>query len=198
MDTYTYKIGEALYINLTNRCTNSCSFCIRHNDVGIEGYNLWIDQEPTAAQVIAEIPDPGIYSEIVFCGYGEPTIKLDEMLVVCRYVKSKGNTPIRLNTNGHASLIHEKDVPPLLKGLVDTASISLNAADAKGYCEICNPQFGEAGFAAVLAFAKGCKQYVPEVIMSVVNIIGDEQIAVCKKICEDMDVKFRVRALIEE
>lgn len=198
MDTYTYKIGNSLYINLTNQCTNACTFCIRRNGDGLEGYHLWMDREPTAQEVIDEIPDPGIYSEIVFCGYGEPTIKLEELLEVARYIKSKGDTPVRLNTNGHASLIHNQEVPPLFAGLIDTVSISLNAADAQTYCDLCEPQFGPESYEALLEFARACKEFVPEVILSAVDIIGEEQLAACKELCDEMGVKFRAREMIEE
>jgi len=196
MNTYTYKIGDALYINLTNQCSNSCTFCIRQSGQGIDGYELWLDKEPTAQEVIEQLTNIEQYREIVFCGFGEPTIKLDEMLEICRYIRSKSNTPIRLNTNGHASLIHGKDVPPMLEGLIDTVSISLNAADAQSYADICVPIYGEKSYEALLEFARECKKYVPEVILSVVDSIGQEQLDKCQVICKELGVKYRQRALI--
>ena len=119
MDNYIYTLGNSLYINLTNRCTNSCVFCVRTKTDNMGGQRLWLESEPTAEQVIKLIPDPEKYDEIVFCGFGEPTEKLDVLLEICRYLK-KFRTPIRINTNGHASMIAGKDTAPMFKGLVDT------------------------------------------------------------------------------
>jgi TatD family-associated radical SAM protein len=106
-NTYVYKLENSLYVNLTNKCSNACDFCVRNTDTGIGDYDLWLETEPTASQVIQQIADPKQYNEIVFCGYGEPTIKLDELLEIAAWVKVNGGK-VRINTNGQANLIHGK------------------------------------------------------------------------------------------
>ena len=121
---YTYQLGESLYINLTNECTNACDFCVRNNPEGVGSYDLWLEKEPTAEEVIERIPDPTRYQEIVFCGYGEPMMRLDTLLEVAEYIKDKGGK-VRINTNGHANLIYNEDITPRLAGKVDIISISV-------------------------------------------------------------------------
>lgn len=161
------------------------------------GQRLWLESEPTAEQVIKLIPDPEKYDEIVFCGFGEPTEKLDVLLEICRYLK-KFRTPIRINTNGHASMIAGKDTAPMFKGLVDTISISLNASNARHYQELCQCQEGEKGFYEMLDFARKVKEYVPNVVLSVVDIMDKQEIEECRNIAQELGVKFRVRELITE
>ena len=197
MDNYIYTLGNSLYINLTNRCTNSCVFCVRTKTDNMSGQRLWLESEPTAEQVIKLIPDPEKYDEIVFCGFGEPTEKLDVLLEICRYLK-KFRTPIRINTNGHASMIAGKDTAPMFKGLVDTISISLNASNARHYQELCQCQEGEKGFYEMLDFARKVKEYVPNVVLSVVDIMDKQEIEECRNIAQELGVKFRVRELITE
>ena len=135
--TIAYTVGDGLYLNITNQCTNSCDFCIRNNGDGAYGSDsLWLEREPSAEEVLDAVREYDLsdFSELVFCGYGEPTYRLDVMLCVCRKIKSEyPDTKIRLNTNGHASRIAGRDVSGELAGLVDTVSISLNSSDATGY-----------------------------------------------------------------
>lgn len=188
---YTYKLGDSLYINLTNLCTNNCSFCIRNKQEGI-GFNLWLDKEPSAMDVINEIPNPNIYREIVFCGYGEPTMRLSQILQISRYLRDF-NVPIRLNTNGQSNLIWGKNIVPEFEGLIDVVSISLNAKDSKQYQELCQPDAGEYAFASILEFAKECKKYIPEVTFTVVDVISAYDIELCRGIARENDFGFRVR-----
>ena len=192
MNTYVYKLYDALYINLTNRCTNACNFCIRDGREGMGDYNLWLDKEPTAEEVIKEIGDPTQYSEIVFCGFGEPMIKLDELIEIAKEVKKRGGK-VRINTNGHANIYHGENVVPKLKGIVDVISISLNAPTVEQYQEICRSRYGLKAFDAMLDFARECVGTIPEVVMSVVDVLSPEDIEKCRKIAEDIGATFRLR-----
>lgn len=157
MNTFTYKIGNNLYINLTNRCSNRCTFCVRDQSAQYEGYSLWLDSEPSVEDVVKEIGDPAQYEEIVFCGYGEPTYRLDTMLCIASHVKRRGGKT-RLNTNGHGNLIHGRDITPQLAGVIDLVNISLNAPDKMMYDRLCRPVYRDVAFDSVLFFARDCKR----------------------------------------
>ena len=194
-DVYTYKIGENLYINLTNRCSNRCTFCVRNGKETYEGYPLWLKgEEPTAEQVTEEIGDPEKYREIVFCGFGEPTYRLAEMLEICAYVHQNGGKT-RLNTNGHGNLINGRDIAPLLKGNLDGVNISLNAPTREGYDEICRPLVPNA-YEALLGFARSCKRSGVNAWFSVVDVIGKEEVEKCRKIADGVGIPLRVREYI--
>ncbi len=194
-----YPIGDSLYLNLTNRCTNACTFCVRTTTDSGMGYDLWIDKEPTVEEMVADIKAKGIenYKELVLCGYGEPTERYDDMLSVVKQIKAYCPVRVRLNTNGHANLIAGRDVTHKMEGLIDIVSISLNAPDSRRYNEICQCQYGEDGFYGMLEFAKNAKKYVPEVILSVVDVMEKEDIDKCREIAEKIGVGFRVRELIK-
>ena len=198
MNNFVYEYENSLYINLTNRCTNDCGFCIRRTRTGLGGYDLWLNDEPTADEIINaldQISNIEKYGEIVFCGYGEPLMKIDEAVLTATTIKEKyKGIKIRVNTNGHANIYHGENVVPRLKGLVDTMSISLNAPNAKRYQEICSSQFGEEGYEAVIDFAKECIKIIPNVILSVVDIsLSPEEIKECEKIAQRLGAIFRVR-----
>lgn len=195
MDTYAYKIGDNLYINLTNRCSNRCTFCVRDQSAEYEGYHLWLkDGEPSAEQVINAIGDPEQYKEIVFCGYGEPTYRLDVMLEICDFVHSHGGKT-RLNTNGHGSLINESNIAPRLAGKLDGVNISLNAPDFGSYNEVCRPRI-DVAFEGLLQFAKDCKEAGVNCWFSVVDCIGEEQLEGCRNIAQSIGIPLRVREFI--
>ncbi|MEG2957454.1 MAG: TatD family nuclease-associated radical SAM protein, partial [Christensenellaceae bacterium] len=166
MDTYTYKIGKDTYINLTNKCTNDCDFCVRRNGQGVGGYELWLQKEPTAQQVIELLKQDK--TDVVFCGFGEPTIKIDELKQIAQYVKDYGGR-VRINTNGHASIYHGRDIAAELVGLVDEVSISLNEADAKKYDLVVHSIYGEDGFRHMIDFARACIKNGISVTFSVVD-----------------------------
>lgn len=199
--TITYRVKNGLYVNITNECTNRCEFCIRNNGPGAYGSDsLWLEREPTREEVLADIErqNPENFEEIVFCGYGEPTCRLHDMLWICRQIRARWkNIRIRLNTNGHASLFYGEDTTPLFAGLFDVVSISLNAADAQTYDKICRSIYREEAFYGVLKFARDIKKYVPCVILTVVaGFISDEEIKKCARIAEELGVKLRVRSYI--
>ena len=194
-----YRYQGKLYVNLTNRCTNRCKFCIRYTPSGVDGIDLWLEREPTVDEVTAALEENDFtsYPEVVICGYGEPLMRFETAMEVCRYIKEHSKAKIRINTNGHASRVAGRDVTPELQGLVDVISISLNAKNAAEYNEICVCQFGEDGFYEMLEFAKKAANYVPEVVLSVVDVLPEEDIEECRRIALECGVKFRVREYSE-
>lgn len=195
MDIHAYKIGENLYINLTNRCSNRCTFCVRDQSAEYEGYSLWLkDGEPSVEQVIKAIGNPAQYNEIVFCGYGEPTYRLNAMLEICDYVHANGGKT-RLNTNGHGSLINGRNIAPELVGKLDGVNISLNAPDMESYNAVCCPLV-ENAYVSLLQFAKDCKAAGVNCWFSVVDCIGEEQLDRCRKVAQSVGIPLRVREFI--
>lgn len=193
---YVYSHAGALYINLTNQCTNNCVFCLRTKMDGIDGNNLWLEKEPSAADIIEQLGDMKGVEEIVFCGFGEPLIKLSEVLEVAKYVKQRGKKT-RVNTNGHASVFHKKDVPKLLKGLIDVVSISLNATNAKHYQKLCHSVYGEEAFNYMIEFAKGCVAQGIRTKLSVVDVIGKEEIEEAEKLAKEIGAELKIRHYIQ-
>jgi TatD family-associated radical SAM protein len=190
---FVYERGGALYVNLTNKCTNACSFCIRNNHDGVGGKELWLEREPSFEDVLEQLPkDISGYKEVVFCGFGEPTCNIEVLSRVGKHVKSLGKRT-RVNTNGQANLYYGKDVTDYFVGAVDAVNVSLNASDATEYQKICKSRYGEKAFYAMLEFAALCQKKGLEVIMSVVEVIGAKEIAACKKLCEEKGLKLRVR-----
>jgi len=197
--TISYELGDSLYLNITNRCTNSCSFCVRNNPEGISSeINLWLEQEPTVDEVLESIAKREIssYKEFVFCGYGEPLMRVYDIIEICKRLKEKYTIPIRINTNGQANLIYGKDITPLLANLVDGISISLNAKDGPTYQAICQSDYGEKSFEGLLDFAIKCKNHIPTVVLSVVDVMTEEDIQACREIAKRVGVEFRVRHLV--
>lgn len=189
--TYAYVIGDKIYLNITNRCPNRCVFCIRENEQGV-GYDLWLDAEPTAEQVLAAAGDVSAFREVVFCGYGEPLLRWEVIKEVARELKVRYDANIRINTNGLAEAVLQRKILPELEGLVDTISISLNAADAEQYDRLCHSELGPEAFNHMLQFARDSKLYIPRVVLSVVQIPGfDPEPA--RKIAEELGVEFRIR-----
>ena len=192
--------GATVYVNLTNRCPCACTFCLRQTKEMEEGHSLWLKKEPTVEEVIQEFQkyDLDDFKEVVFCGFGEPLERVEDVVQIAGILKHfRRDLPIRINTNGLANLIHQRDVTPELKGRIDTVSISLNAPDAGEYDALTRSRFGKESFQAMLDFASLCRQYVPPVVMTVVDIIGDEKIQRCQAICDELGVKLRVRPFEE-
>lgn len=194
----TYETGTGLYVNLTNRCSNACDFCVRSHGETVYG-NLWLDREPTVEEIKESIfsRDLSAYTEIVFCGYGEPTERLDDVREICKAIRERSDIQIRINTNGHSDLINGRDTAPDFEGLFDVVSISLNTSDPKIYKEMCRPKFGGGSHIALIAFALNVKEYVPRVVLSVVDTtITPEDIEECRALAEDIGVEFRLREFI--
>ncbi len=191
-----YRLENNLYLNITNRCTNDCCFCLRNIEPCIVGCNLWLDREPAARKVIETIGDPTPYDEIVFCGYGEPLTRLEVVKKVCKYVKSF-DKKTRIDTNGQANLIYNRNIVPELKGLVDSISISLNAENAEKYNKLCRSEFGEKAFDGVVEFARECVKHIPEVTLTVVDL-PEIDVDKCRKIAAEIGARFRVRPLLKK
>ena len=201
MMTITYPVNKGLYINMTNRCPCACTFCLRHNADGVFGSDsLWLDRDPTVREICDSIDawELAKFDEIVFCGYGEPTERLEDLLLVAKYIKAKGDIKIRINTNGLADLIWQKQTAPQLKGLIDTVSVSLNTPNKDDYLKIVRPKFGAESYDAMLRFAKDCTAYVPNVVMTVVDVVtSKEEQEQCRKICESIGSSLRIRPFEE-
>ena len=201
MMTITYPVNKGLYINMTNRCPCNCTFCLRHNAEGVYGSDsLWLDREPTVQEVCDSVDtwDLNQFDEVVFCGYGEPTERLEDLLLVAKYIKAKGDIKIRINTNGLADLIWQKQTAPQLKDLIDTVSISLNTPNQEDYLKVVRPKFGVESYDAMLRYAKDCTAYVPNVVMTVVDVVTTkEEQEQCRKICENIGARLRVRPFEE-
>lgn len=193
----TYVIRNRLYINITNHCTNKCEFCVRERsggDVRIE--DLVFEREPSLDEILLEVSSSNLnkYQEIVFSGYGEPTCRLYDMLSTCKRIRELTDTPIRVNTNGHASMILGEDTAPLFKGLVDCVAISLNAPDPDTYVRLCRPKFGEDTYVGILKFAREIVKVVPEVYLTAAGgTLSEEDVRRCADIAANIGAKFLLR-----
>jgi TatD family-associated radical SAM protein len=194
-----YRLHDNLYLNLTNRCPNNCTFCLRRRREGIGGQHLWLDQEPDAAAVLAAVGDPRPYREIVFCGFGEPLLRpgvVREVAVALRQHYPDGRFRLRVDTNGLANLVFGRNVLEDLAGLIDAVSLSLNAPTAEEYERLCQPGLPGA-FAAVLEFAREAVKVVPEVTLTAVSVPGVD-LEACRRLAEGLGARFRVRAFIKD
>ena len=200
--TISYEIDGKLYLNITNKCPCSCTFCIRNNgDTAYGSDPLWLDHQPSYEEIIENLDtrDLDSYKEVIFCGYGEPTCEFELMKKTAEHIRRVSRTPIRVNTNGLGRLVNKRDIAPEFKGLFDTVSISLNASDKESYDKVTRPSFKDADcFAEMLSFAKDVSQYVPDTVLTVVDIIGEEEIEKSRAIAESIGIKLRVREYIDE
>ncbi len=197
----TYIVEDKLYVNITNKCSNRCEFCIRNNGDGAYGSDsLWLEREPTREEILDSIfsHDLSAFPELVFCGYGEPTYRVDDAVYVAKQVKEKyPEIKIRINTNGQSDLILGRKTAPIYEGAFDVVSISLNTPSAEKYQQICHCIYGEAAFDALLEFAGEVKHYVPTVLLSAVKeTLNSEEIEQCKEICQRLGVTLRLRDYI--
>ena len=192
----SYKIRNSLYLNITNRCTNTCTFCAKRDDYYVKGHYLKLPGEPSVEEVVAEVGDPTEYDEIVFCGFGEPFLRLADVKAIAKALKGKG-AKIRINTDGLANLVHGRNVLPELSGLVDALSVSLNAPDAGTYARICPNRYGAASFPALLDFLREAPRHIPSVVATAVDLPGLDPDAV-RRLAESIEgVTFRLRPFAE-
>lgn len=186
-----YPIRSSLYLNLTNRCTNACTFCIRQKTDFIKGHNLRLNREPDYQEVVSAVGDPSKYKEVVFCGYGEPLLRMELVVQVAGWLKERG-ARVRLNTNGQGDLIHGRNVVPELKGLIDEVSISLNAHDRETYDRICPSRFGEKAFGEVVYFIAECRKAGIQTVFTVLDMPGVD-LAACRELAKQLGVGIRIR-----
>jgi len=192
--TYAYKIRDSLYLNVTYRCTNRCGFCTRDVSDHVKGYDLVLDKEPSFDDLVLAIGGVTGHKEIVFCGFGEPTLRLGAVKRVGSYIKQNGGR-VRLTTNGEANLIYGRKIAPELKGAVDRVSVSLNSPDEGTYAELCRPVFGGEAYGAILDFIADCRGQGIEVEVTCLDVVGEEGVEKCRRIAEDMGAEFRLRRL---
>jgi cyclic pyranopterin phosphate synthase len=195
-----YWLDNSLYLNITNKCSNRCWFCFRNYKKGVGGFNLKLEKEPTVAEVKAELETALAlrrWNEVVFCGFGESTARLDVLLAVASWIRERyGSVPIRLDTNGHGYVLNKgRDVAEELRDAgVNSVSVSLNGHDEASYAENCRPEFA-GGFAAVLDFVKKAKKAGLEVEVSAVRMpeVNMEKVGA---VAESLGVPLRVRDYI--
>lgn len=192
-----YEVHNNIYVNLTNKCPCACTFCLRQTkDSMDESGSLWLEREPSVEEVKAEFEKRDIdkYDEIVFCGFGEPTERLDDLLSIAQWLRQKYDKPIRVNTNGLGDLINGKNTAPMYKDKIDTVSISLNTPNKERFYELTRNKFGQDSFDAVIEFAKNVKEYVPKVVLSTVSttLSADEE-KECAEICKNIGAQYRIR-----
>ena len=197
MSSIVYDYGGGLYINLTNRCPCACEFCIKNFTDGLGSADtLLLEKEPTVDEVLSELKkrDVVAYDEVVFCGYGEPTERLDDLLQISRAIKTDFDVKIRINTIGLANLRFGEDVTPRMDGVIDAVNVSMNEADAEKYTALCHPEFGPAAYDAMLDFIAKVKKHVPVVTCSVVSgSLSRESIEICAARAAELGIGFRVR-----
>jgi TatD family-associated radical SAM protein len=190
----SYQIGNNLYLSITDRCTLECAFCPKtQGRMTVKGYDLTFDHRPDVEEVIEAIDDPAKYAEVVFCGYGEPTLRLNVLLQVAKYIKSRGGR-VRINTDGLSNLVHKNDTLPELGKYVDAISISLNAQNREIYDLHCHPNL-PGSYEAMLKFLKQAPKYIPQVTATAIDGLEGVDIAACEKIAQDLQVEFRTRVL---
>jgi len=195
-----YELENKIYINLTNRCTNDCIFCLRKDKDDVCGQKLWLDSEDiTANDVTAQLKTFNLSREVVFCGYGEPLLKFEILKEVSKYIKQNyPDVKIRINTNGHANFVYKKNIVPELAGLIDEISVSLNGSDKKEYNELSQPKF-ENAYEEVKKFAKACSNEGIKTIVSVVDNYKGRKIDTdkCREIAKSLGAELRVREWIQ-
>lgn len=192
--TIAYKIRNSLYLNITDRCTLECAFCPKFNGTWqVHEHNLQLDHRPSTSDIINAIGDPSQYEEIVFCGYGEPTLRLKILLEVAEYIKLH-HGKVRINTDGLANLVNKRNVLPELGKVVDALSVSMNAQSSDIYDIHCKPQL-KGSFEAMLDFLKQAPDYIPDVTATAINGLEGVDIDKCKALAQELGIKFRQREL---
>ena len=191
---YSYK--DNVYLNITNKCPCACTFCIRSQKDAIGSANsLWLEHNPTFEEVKTALDNYNLDNckEIIFCGYREPTNSYDVLIETAKYIRENYKIKTRINTNGLGNLVNNKNIAEELCQNIDAVSISLNCSNKEDYFKVVRPKFGIESFDAMLDFARDCKKYTDNVMLSVVDVIGEEEIEKCKKIADSLNIPLRVR-----
>ncbi|MDR3195176.1 MAG: TatD family nuclease-associated radical SAM protein [Endomicrobium sp.] len=197
MNTISYVFGDNLYLNITNRCTMACPYCIKHKWANkFNGDNLKLEREPSVKEVIESIDDPKKYKEVIFCGYGDALIRIWEVKEIAKWIKERGGK-VRINTAGLANAYHAKNILPELKGLVDVISVSLNGSNPEEHNKINNPMFKEKSFDEIVKFASEAKKYMPDVVITAVEFTGFDASKV-KEVADKLGVRFRSRPYLDD
>ncbi|MDH5447081.1 MAG: TatD family nuclease-associated radical SAM protein [Gammaproteobacteria bacterium] len=193
-DTLSYTIGNKLYLNITDRCTLVCEFCPKTlGSYQVHEYDLSLNRRPEYEEIVAVIGDPTVYEQVVFCGFGEPTLRFKVLLQVAKYIKDKGGQ-VRLNTDGLACLVNKRDVLPEMQGLIDAVSVSMNTQNEALYIQHCAPQLNGA-WQAMLDFLKRAPEYIPEVTATAIDGLAGVDIQQCESLAKELKVEFRSRQL---
>lgn len=190
-----YVIRNSLYLGITNQCNNNCAFCARNQGYVVKGHDIKLDHDPSSEEVLAAMGDFTAYDEVVFCGFGEPTLRLEVLKEVARAVKAKGQT-VRLNTNGLGNLEHGRDIVPELVGLVDVVSVSLNTADPAQYRADCRPRFGKDAYPGLCDFVRSCVEHGLKTVCTVVAM-PDIDVEAARKVAENLGADFRARSFVD-
>jgi TatD DNase family protein len=191
-----YRIRNSLYLNITNRCSNRCTFCAKFDDFTVKGHNLLLEREPTCEEVLSAVGEHhGQFDEIVFCGFGESLLRLELVKQLSAEFKKSGFR-VRINTDGQANIVHGRDVLPELEGLIDSISVSLNAPDPLTYSKLCNTPFGAEGFTAVCDFISRAVRHIPQVTATAVTVPGVD-ITACERLAMELGAGFRAREYSE-
>jgi TatD DNase family protein len=197
MNTVSYVFGNNLYLNITNKCMMACPYCIKYKwGNKFNGNDLKLEKEPSCKEVIKSIVNPKKYNEIIFCGYGDSLVRLEEVKEIASWIKEHGGI-VRINTAGLANKYHSRNILPELKGLVDVISVSLNGSSPKEYNKINSPMYKEESFVEVINFVKEAKNYIPEVVITTIEF-HDFDVSKVEKIAREVGVRFRVRAYLDE
>ncbi|WP_456444628.1 TatD family nuclease-associated radical SAM protein [Thiolapillus sp.] len=195
MTQIAYPIRNSLYLNITDRCTLECRFCPKHTAQGpvVHDYDLSLDHRPEVDEIIASIGNPGDYDEIVFCGFGEPTLRFKVLIEVARWIKEHGGK-VRINTDGLANLVNKRNVLPEMQGLVDSLSVSLNAQNPEVYARHCQPAL-PGSWEAMLDFLAQAPSYIPKVTATAIDGLEAVDIQACEALAAERGVEFRRRQL---
>ncbi len=187
-----YRIRNALYLNITNRCNLACTFCPKYGKFEVKGHCLKLTREPDIEQIFQAMGHPQGYDEVVFCGFGEPTKRLELVKAVAKRMKDEGVKRVRLNTDGLANLVYGRDITEELASVIDAVSVSLNAQDAATYARLCPSPYGEKAYGAVKEFIRAAKKHIPEVVATAIDL-PDVDLEACRRVADELGVKFRAR-----
>lgn len=193
-ETLVYTIENNLYINLTDRCTLACEFCPKiQGSMDVHEYNLLLSHRHMVEEYIEKIGDPTRYEEIVFCGFGEPTLRIKALLEIATHCKNAG-TRVRVNTDGLGNLVNKRNILPEMAQCVDALSVSMNAQNEEVYDQHCVPAL-KGSFDSMLEFLRLAPQYIPDTTATAIDGLESVDIEACETKAKELGIKFRRRVL---